>query len=380
MELKYINFLIKPASSLCQLRCGYCFYEDIAEKRCQASMGIMSQDTAQLLIDRAFEAAEAGGGVSFAFQGGEPTLAGLDFFRNFVRRVGDKCPRGVMTGFSIQTNGMVIDDEWAEFFAENNFLVGISMDGYAELHDLYRLDAAGNGSWNRVREGMEALRRHGVMHNTLCVVTAQCAKNAKRTYESLKALGLDYMQFIACLDPIGAKRGSLRHSLTPDLYGKFLCRLFDLWFDDWQKGRYRSIRLFDDYVHMLTGRSAGTCSTCGKCGSYFVVEGDGGVYPCDFFVLDEWKMGTLAKNTLDELAASEPARRFLEWGTEKPAECAACPFGSLCNGGCKNDWFCDESGSPHNYFCAAFRKFFEYAGPRLAAIAQAEMAAMNRRN
>ena len=373
--MRYINFLIKPASSLCQLRCRYCFYEDAAANREQASMGLMTRETARLLIDRAFETVEPMGGVSFAFQGGEPTLAGLDYFRDFVSYAKEKCPKDVRLGFSIQTNGMLIDDEWAKFFAENHFLVGISLDGCADMHDMHRVDADGSGTWKRVVSAAEALRRHDVMHNALCVVTAQCAKNPKRAYEGLKQLGFEYMQFIACLDPIGIKKGSLKYSLKPDAYAKFLCRLFDMWFEDWQKGRYRSIRLFDDHVHMLTGRSAGTCATCGKCGSYFVVEGDGSVYPCDFFVLDKWKMGTLQENTLDELAASGSAVDFLKWGEEKPSECALCRYSDICNGGCKNDWVYDENGAPHNYYCSAFKAYFEYVGPRLAYIAQAEVAA-----
>ena len=143
-----LSLLIKPVSGRCNMRCKYCFYADEVSGRASGDAGVMTERTLENLTARAFRYAEDA--VYFAFQGGEPTLAGLDFFRDFVKRAEDKCPRGVMMGFSIQTNGMVIDDEWAEFFAENNFLVGISMDGYHELHDLYRVDAGGNGSLLRL--------------------------------------------------------------------------------------------------------------------------------------------------------------------------------------------------------------------------------------
>ena len=374
--MKNINLLIKPASSLCQLRCRYCFYEDEASNRKDFSMGMMSRETARLLIDRAYADVSPGGYVSFAFQGGEPTLAGLDFFREFVAYANKKCPPRVQTGFSIQTNGIALDDGWAVFFRENGFLVGLSMDGYDELHDLHRVDAAGSGTWQKTTNALETLKRNGVMFNVLCVVTAQCAKNPKRVYESLKNLGVEYMQFIACLDPIDVKRGSMKHSLKTDAYAKFLMRLFDLWFDDWQSGSYRSIRLFDDHINMLTGRGAGACAACGQCGSYFVLEGDGSAYPCDFFVLDKWRMGSICDSSLTKLANSAVALEFMKWGREKPAECVACRFRAICNGGCKNDWYIDEHGKPHNYYCSAFKALFEYAAPRMSMIARAELAAM----
>lgn len=141
-----------------------------------------------------------------------------------------------------------------------------------------------------------------------------------------------------------------------------------------EKGNYHSVRLFDDYVHILLRDGASTCATCGRCGAYFVVEGDGSVYPCDFYVLDEWRMGRLGENSLAELAGSEAARNFLGWGSEKPEECGSCRWKSLCGGGCKNDWVYTD-GRPRNYFCRSFRMLFDHAETRLAEIARAELAA-----
>lgn len=375
--MRHINFLIKPASSLCNLRCRYCFYEDEAQNRTQKSHGILSEQTRETLLHRAFEAVEPGGSIRFAFQGGEPTVAGLDFFQGFVARAKALCPPRVSLYFAIQTNGTLLDEDWAAFLARERFLVGLSVDGEKDLHNLYRRDAEGRDTWNRVQKALKLLQKHRVETNALCVVTAQTAKHPESVYQALKRLGFAYLQFIACLDPIGEPRGTRPWSLTPEAYGTFLCRLFDLWYADWETGHYHSIRLFDDYIHILLGDGATTCSSCGKCGTYFVVEADGSVYPCDFFALDAWRLGNLADHTLSELMQTEPAQRFLRESGQKPAACAACRYGRVCNGGCKNDWVRTELGS-ENYHCKAFSALFDYAMPRMQRIAKAELAMRQR--
>lgn len=372
--MKFLNFLIKPASSLCNLRCRYCFYEDEGNNRAQKSMGIMDQRTVDLLLDEAFQSVDPGGSVSFAFQGGEPTVAGLEFFQKFVQKARALCPKNVTMSFSIQTNGTLLDDAWAEFFRRERFLVGISLDGFKDNHNRCRTDAEGNSTWNRVVKAVQLLQKYRVEINALCVVTGPCARSPEKAYQELKKLGFGFIQFIACLDPIGVERGTLPFSLTPDAYGKFLCRVFDLWYQDWKQGNYHSVRLFEDYIHILLGDGAGTCATCGRCGTYFVVEGDGSVYPCDFYVLDEWKLGYLGEKTLLELAGSQQAKAFQSWGSHKPEECGSCRWKTVCNGGCKNDWVYQD-GAPHNYYCESFRTLLSHAEGRLVEIAQAEYAA-----
>ena len=371
--MKFVNLLIKPASSLCNLRCKYCFYEDEAQNRSQHSMGIMEDALADTLIRQVFEAVDPDGMVSFAFQGGEPTLAGLPYFQHFTGQVKKLRPKGVRVSYAIQTNGTLLNEEWATFLKEERFLVGLSLDGFREVHEAHRIDANGEGTWKRVLAARSLLEKYHVNYNALCVVSGPCAAQPERAYRSLKNLGFRYIQFIACLDPIGQPRGQQPWSLTPEDYGNFLCRVFDLWYQDWASGNYHSVRLFDDYIHILIGDSASTCATCGRCGAYLVLEGDGSAYPCDFFVLDEWRMGCVAEISVAALAASQKAEDFLRWGVKKPAECSACPYGVIFNGGCKNDWYTDTDG-PHNYFCSSFRTFLDYALPRLRHIAGAEIA------
>ncbi len=370
--MRALSLLIKPASSNCNLRCRYCFYADEAVNRALPSTGIMTYETADLLIDEAYGAIDRNGFIGFTFQGGEPTVAGLAFYRHFVEKARSDKPPRVTISFSIQTNGTLLDDEWAEFLRKENFLVGLSIDGFKDAHDLYRVDPSAKGTWNRVLRAKQLLDRHHVEYNALGVVTGRAARSPGLAYNTLKKLGFRYMQFIGCLDPIGHERGCEPYSLKPEAYGTFLCDLFDLWYRDWQNGNYHSVRLFEDYIHILIGDNASTCATCGRCGSYLVVEGDGSLYPCDFFALDEWLIGKLGDKPLAELADSERARSFLQWGTEKPTECAACRYSAVCNGGCKNDWFTDDSGV-HNYYCRAFKALLDHALPRMQEIAMAEI-------
>ena len=217
--MRSVTFLIKPASSLCDMRCKYCFYHDISDIREVKSMGILSEDTARALIRSAFAAVEPGGFVQFTFQGGEPTLAGLDFFRRFMELEAQYRPRNIQVGHSIQTNGLHLNEEWAVFLKQHGFLVGISIDGNQSIHDTCRVDAAGKGTWDRVTGSLALLDRQGVESNILCVVSSAVARNPQKVYAALRKLGDHPMQFIPCLDPLEASRGSEKYSLKPEAYG-----------------------------------------------------------------------------------------------------------------------------------------------------------------
>ncbi len=364
--MKSTTFLIKPASSLCDMRCKYCFYEDVSDNRAIKSMGVMSADTAAQIVKKAFEATEDGGRICFMFQGGEPTLAGLDFFQNFVQLCQQYGRKEVAVDYAIQTNGMKLDEEWAEFLRKNRFLVGLSIDGTRELHDLFRVDARGDGSWSQAVKALDLLDRHQVETNLLCVVTRQMALQAQQVWDSLTGLGAHPLQFISCLDPLEEERGTASYSLTPELYGRFLCELFDCWYRAWKKGCYVSIRLFDDYVRILAGMPPSCCAGAGSCGHYLVVEGDGSLYPCDFFVLDQWCIGNIHDMTVGQALSTPASQQFVAEGMHRPEECYRCPYGGLCRGGCKRDWTPEQQ----NYYCQAYKTFFPHALSRLQEVAR----------
>ncbi len=364
-----VTFLVKPASGLCDMRCRYCFYEDVSDNRQVKSLGLMRTDTAEALIRAGFSYAGPGGSVHFLFQGGEPTLAGLAFYRDFLSAARAACPAGTDVSFAIQTNGQSLDRDWARSFRENGFLVGLSLDGTRTLHDRFRRDAAGDGTWARTVQALELLTDEGVETNLLCVVTGDAAKAPRQVWQSLRKLGDHPLQFIPCLDPLETPRGSMPWSLTPEAYGGFLKGLFDCWFQELSRGTYVSVRFFDDLLRLMAGMAPGSCAASGRCGGYLAVEADGSLYPCDFYVLDRWRIGSIREMTVSEALNSAVMERFLAEGAQRPAACGGCPYALLCRGGCRRD-FTEGPAGRSNYYCPSLLAFFPYVLPRLRAAAR----------
>ncbi len=353
-----ISILVKPSSSACDLACSYCFYRDVAQNRENAFDGLLDAETAEILVKKALGFA-AGGSCSFLFQGGEPTLRGLGWYEAFIGYEKKYALPGTKVFNGIQTNGVRIDDDWARFLSENGFLTGLSLDGNAELHDRNRCFPDGKGSFNRVMKAAAALQKHGAPFNILSVVTGESARRIEKTYRFFRKSGFGYLQFIPCLEPLGAERGASSYALTPPAYGDFLVRLFDLWYADLTKGTYVSIRYFDDLMLMFTGRQPGTCGMTGRCGLQFVVEGNGKVYPCDFYVLDGKELGDVKKDAFSDMIRSENAKTFINESLYVPEDCKTCRWYGLCRNGCKRDRVSANGLFGKNYYCASYRTFFE---------------------
>ncbi len=364
-----ITILIKPASSLCNLNCKYCFYYDVAEKREEENFGIMSYETLEILVKRAFEYGDQY--VGFAFQGGEPTLAGLDFYKKFTELQEKYNTKRIRVGNSIQTNGILIDQGWAEFLAQNHFLVGLSLDGPKDIHDFHRVDNTGKGSFTRIEKTVDLFNKHKVEYNILCVVTKNVAKHIGKIYNYYKKRGFKYLQFINCLDELGEEPGKNPYSLTPRDYEEFLKRLFDLWYKDFIQGEMVSIRMFENIVQMLMGYPPESCDMQGRCSANVVVEADGSVYPCDFYVLDQWKMGDINTDSIGEMLKGNKAKDFVQCSVGIVEQCRGCEIYSICRGGCRRHYepmanTIDNS----NYFCAAYKSFYQYSLPKFVQIAK----------
>ncbi len=358
-----LSILLKPASSACNLRCAYCFYADEAQARAVPDCGLMSREVGHTLIEKAVKAAE--GSVAFLFQGGEPTLAGLDFYRDFVSHVRRTARPGLEIQYAIQTNGLLLDGEWCRFFWENRFLAGLSLDGNRTCHDRFRLDGAGRGTYDRVVRSARLLEREGVEYNILTVVTSHLARHIKSVFGALCKGGFRYQQYIPCLDPLEGERGRRDYSLTPTQYGAFLKTLFDLWYRELEQGRYWSVRYFDNLVWMLEGYPPEQCSMVGRCGVQYMVEADGSVYPCDFYGLDQFRLGNVLRNTWVELDRAREELGFIRESRRVPKECGACRWYPLCRNGCRRDRLTETEGLGRTYYCQAYQEFFAYALPRL---------------
>lgn len=369
-----LSLLIKPASGNCNMRCRYCFYADELDNREIRSYGKMSVDTMHTIVDKAMEYGDYE--CTIAFQGGEPTLAGLDFYRDLVAYVtAHENPKKLKIHYALQTNGYLINEEWAAFLGENHFLVGVSLDGLKEIHDRYRLDAAGKGTYQRVISAIRLLEKHQVEYNILTVVTAATARNGQKIYNYFKKNHFGYQQYIECLDPIGEEPGQHEYSLTPEKYGEFLKSMFDAWYLDMRSGTYVYNRYFENLMMIMAGQQPESCNMRGVCGKQWVFEADGSVYPCDFYALDQWCLGNINKNSFEEMDQKRDELGFIQWSMRQQEDCQKCRWFGLCRNGCRrNREPVTAEHTNRNYFCKSYQMFFEYAYPRLEEVYQLYMA------
>lgn len=356
-----VSILIKPASSGCNIGCKYCFYHSIAGSRRIADYGVMSEQLLETLVKETISYADEY--ACFAFQGGEPTLAGLDFFRKTVELQKKYNNKNLTIQNTIQTNGTLIDDSWAEFLGKNKFLVGLSLDGPRGVNDFCRQTRLGGSIFDKEMETVALFQKYRVEFNVVSVVTAKTADRTAGVYNFFKRKGFRYLQFIPCLDEKCGK--TEEYSLTPERYGEFLCSLFDLWYEDVSNGNGIDIRLFSNLVQMAAGYEPEECGMCGRCNTYFVLESDGSVYPCDFYTQDEWKLGNV-EDGLQNLYQGEKSRKFMEVSYKLQPECRECPYFYLCRGGCRRWRDMQLNGELGlNRLCKGYQIFFHHSEERI---------------
>jgi len=293
---------------------------------------------------------------SFCWQGGEPTLMGVDFFRHVTELQKKYGKAGDSVANSLQTNGTLIDDDFARHFAEYNYLVGVSLDGPKEIHDRYRRYAGGRGSYDDVLRGIGHLKNHTVAFNILTLVTSANVRKAKEVYRHLSENGYIYHQYIPCIE-FNDKNEPLPFTISAEEWGDFLCEIFDLWYP--ADTRRVSVRLFDSILNLMIDGVRTLCRLGRDCRQYLVVEYSGDVYPCDFFVEKGLKLGNVMEASWQDLLSS-PA--YIEFGAKKAEwneKCSACEFIDVCAGDClKHRLYASDDPRTLSWLCEGWKQFF----------------------
>jgi uncharacterized protein len=348
------SLLIKPASALCNLDCAYCFYLDReADPYRDLPVRRMSLDTLERLVDGYLFYSYPQS--VFAFQGGEPTLAGLEFFRRLIEWQKQYGRDGQSVSNALQTNAILINEEWCGLLRDYNWLLGVSLDGPEPMHDRYRRDRGGQGTWRKVMRGVETLKTHKVEFNVLCVLSRANVEQPRELYRFFRSIGVDNIQYIP-LAEFDGQGNPLPFTITPEQYGRFLLETFELW---WPERRKVRIRVFDNIAEALAGHKPGNCTMHETCDSYVVVEYNGDVYPCDFFVERDWKLGNILEDSWPEIARRRRRYEFASKKTLPRPECRVCPYDPLCHGGCpKLRHGPRRRFEDLDYFCPAYKMIY----------------------
>lgn len=397
------HVMAKPIGARCNLACSYCFYlEKEAAFYGSAQPSRMSPATLEKFV-RDYIASQPGPEITFAWQGGEPMLMGIAFFERAVR-LQKEYAAGRSIANAFQTNGTLMDAQWAEFFARENFLVGISLDGPREMHDPYRLDRGGKPTWGRVMDGLRLLRSRQVRFNTLTVVHRRNCRRAGEVYRFLREEGSAFMQFIPLVERAAgahdattgldhARPPAAGHDLLPPeaveravprevpgrhRFGEFLCDIFDLWMQG-DVGRVY-IQQFESALASWLGIEATLCTMARQCGRALALEHNGDLYLCDHYVYPEYKVGNLHATPLADLGNAYATERFGAAKANLSNACLSCPVRFACNGDCpKHRFVAAGPGQPGiSYLCPSYQHFFGHIRPvmeRMAALVHAGRSA-----
>ncbi len=385
MNTTAFHILTKPIGPICNLDCKYGFYLEKEVLYPGASKWAMAEDVLESYIRQYIEQQDSQV-IHFAWQGGEPTLLGVDYFRKVIA-LQSKYANGKRIENAFQTNGVLLNDAWGRLFSEHSFLVGISIDGPRELHDAYRVDKGGQPTFDRVMRGIETLRKHRVAFNTLTTVHRKNSYHPLDVYRFLKQNGSGYLQFIPIVERISSR--TTEHgmvlvspgfseqaavsnwSVEAKQFGRFLCAIFDEWVRN-DVGRI-FVQLFDVSLQMWAGLEAGLCIFRKTCGSALAIEHNGDLYSCDHFVYPENRLGNIMESALGVMVASPQQVRF---GQDKndalPEYCRQCDVRFACNGECPKHRFLKtpDGEAGLNYLCEGYKKFFHHIDPYMRFMAQ----------
>ncbi|WMT40891.1 anaerobic sulfatase maturase [Paenibacillus sp. D2_2] len=363
-----ISVMWKTVSEDCNLACDYCYYST-----CGGKPGPKINRIDSVILDKFIKEymEQCNGAAVFAWQGGEPLLAGHEFFEEVVQLQAQHARPNTVISNSLQTNATLINDRWASFFKKYNFLIGVSLDGPQEIHDSRRVNSAGKGSFDRVMAGIEHLCRHQVDFNILTVIHKGNVGKAKELLQFYRENGFNYVQFIPCMDFRSQqvdKPGV--YEITPQEYGDFHCEVFDEWYNDGSPEI--SIRFFDNILNVYLNRDAELCIHRAECPTSLVLEQNGDAFPCDFFINDEWKVGNVGTDSIPSMLAHPNFERFRRMKPALPEKCRTCDWKKLCYGGCPRNrkWSPEGDQSSPDFFCQSYMQIYDYAHERIFELGQ----------
>lgn len=367
----HFHVMAKPIGPICNLDCEYCFYLEKEDLYPGTSSFKMSDDVLEEYVRQYIENQPSDAQVvDFTWQGGEPTLMGIDFFKQVLSFQEKYSRSGMKIQNSIQTNGTRLNDEWGKFLKNNSFLVGISIDGPEELHDSFRPDKRGNGSFRKVMDGLEILRKYEVEFNTLTCVQSENGDYPVRVYNFLKEIGSSFMQFIPVVEPQGD--GVSYRSVKPDQYGDFLTGVFKEWLRQDDVGKI-FVQDFDVTLTQVVGLPSPVCVNAETCGNAVALEHNGDVYSCDHFVSPEYHIGNIRDQEIDSMINGTFQQEFGQAKhDELPRYCHQCDYQSYCNGGCPKDRIkSTPDGEPNlNYLCEGYKKYYSSTIPVFEKMAE----------
>ena len=369
IEAREFQIFIKPVGAVCNLHCSYCYY--LCKKDLYPEKGSprMSHELLEKYIIQHIEAT-TDDVIMFSWHGGEPTLAGLDFFRKAVAFQKKHTPGGARILNGIQTNGTLLDQKWCRFLSEENFLVGISIDGPEELHDLNRSDINDTGSFGKVMKGYELLKKHGITTEILCVLNSQNVRHSLVIYDFFKDLGVKYMTFLPLVerDP-GSSTGVSTNSVPAEQFGVFLSEIFNRWVEK-DIGSIK-IQVFEEASRRAFNQDHTLCIFKVNCGGVPVVEHNGDIYSCDHYVDSDHLIGNINDGSLEEFLDSERQHAFGKAKSNTlPRYCRECTVLDMCNGECpKNRFISTPDGEPGlNCLCSGYKIFFEHCQPFIESL------------
>ncbi len=357
----------KTVSEDCNLACDYCYYSRIGGK----IEGKVKRIDSQLLEKFLKEyMAMTNGIAAFVWQGGEPLLAGLDFFKEVVFFQSKYARPNTVISNAVQTNATLLTDEMARFFKHYNFLVGVSLDGPRDIHDARRVSRSGHGSYDRVMRGVDLLRKHNVEFNILTVLHETNINRARDLIQWYEDEGFQYVQFIPAMDFRAQQPDKPpTYLITPQEYGNFMCEAFDAWYNDGEPRT--SIRFFDNMLSVYLNRGAELCIHRKTCPTTLILEQNGDAYPCDFYIHEDFKLGNVGTDSLTEILRRHSRHRFLTMKPTLPQQCTSCEYLRLCYGGCPRNrqWSIGEDSPDTDYFCTSYLQIYAYTRERMEGLA-----------